>query len=226
MGVGSECIYLDGVNTYIKTPHIISGLDVVTVEAWVKLLSVAGDRALFGKWGTNQQILLYHDAPNGWRFLILDSGAVVRDTGYGSVAVVDTFYHIVGVFDKDGSISLFVNAALDAEDSIAPVGDPIVTDTNDLYIGIDDDLTRDTKGYLDEIRIYGRAMGITEIGYNYNGGQGNSIPYDKTDLLLWLRLTEGAGAAVADSSGQGNNGAINGVASWKQFAVWDFFTWA
>jgi len=158
--------YFDGSDDYISLASPVSGLSTVTLIAWVNISDVSADRALFGKWTTNKQLLLYHSAPNGWRFMTWD-GADTSDSGYGSVAVVDTWYHIAGQFDKDGSIEIFENVVSKSSDAASPDGDPIITDTNAFCIGTDDDQSRDFIGQIGGVWIYNRVLTQAELDYHY-----------------------------------------------------------
>jgi hypothetical protein len=55
--------------------------------------------------------------------------------------------------------------------------------------------------------FYNVALGDSDIQWNYNNPESPVT----TGLVLWLRMNEGTGTVVYDSSGNGNNGTIYGA---------------
>jgi parallel beta-helix repeat protein len=63
---------------------------------------------------------------------------------------------------------------------------------------------------IDEVAIYNRILTQDEINYLYNNGFGRPAPVLMNPIGLW-HFDENQGTVVTDSSGNGNNGILNGT---------------
>ena len=100
----------------------------------------------------------------------------------------------------------------------------IATDsnTNNLFVGkcsVGGSSTKYFSGYLDDIRLYNRALSYDEIKeiYNNGGGSYTSIsPYQKA--LALFNITESSGGTIYNNSGNNKNITSknsNLVSQWK-----------
>ncbi len=63
------------------------------------------------------------------------------------------------------------------------------------------------QGFLDETRIYNRALSPSEVRQLYNFAPGP---------IRYYKLDDGSGTAPVDSSGNGVTGSVNGNPVWSQ----------
>ena len=82
------------------------------------------------------------------------------------------------------------------------------TGTGPVILGRQGELNgEDFNGRIGEVRVYTRALSAAEVLALYNGQT-----VSRTGLAGEWLMTEGSGAAIADTSGNGNNGTIYGAA--------------
>ena len=72
------------------------------------------------------------------------------------------------------------------------------------------------NGNLSDLQIYNKAWTAEDIAFDYNNPNHLAIDNPDTDLVVtnlkgYWALSEGAGSIAYDSSGEGNNGTINGA---------------
>ncbi|MCK4553039.1 LamG domain-containing protein [Candidatus Pacearchaeota archaeon] len=114
--------------------------------------------------------------------------AVTYDRATGDVK----FYHLGGLAGTDS----IHNADLDA--------------TSSFVIG-EEGWSSYFDGAIDEVRIYNRTLNATEINWSYQRGLAGLPSNVSTDgLVLYVSLNETSGDTAADSSGEGNDGTLNG----------------
>ncbi len=66
------------------------------------------------------------------------------------------------------------------------------------------------KGYLDDSRLYSRALSSTEISDLYTFG--NTPPVSSSNLVGWWKFDEASGTSASDSSGNSNTGTLTNFA--------------
>ena len=164
-----DALVLDGSNQYATVPNS-ADLDItgpITMAAWVKP-DVVGTQHLIKKATMN--------LVNGYELSLSSPGHVF--TRFNQVASADTyridatsFYptdgdtwiHVAATWDGT-TITLYVNGA--AEGTVDFAG-PIATNDLALGIGAQADGTSKLNGSLDDVRLYNRALGDTEIAALY-----------------------------------------------------------
>lgn len=227
--ITGKCLSFDGNDNVIVTDD--ASLDIsgdITIELWFKATSVDKFHTLISKGADHAYNFRIRDS-NKIQFYIVQADTNLKEVTTDATIVVSTWYHLVAVGTAGGTLQIYINGAL------SKTGDTytdIETNATDLYIGQRSDgwVSGFTDGLIDEIRIYNRASGLTEIQYNYNSGDGRADPYDRTGLVLWLPMLEGGGVITYDKSVEINNGNING-ATWVEGkikhtgGIWDFATW-
>ena len=134
----------------------------------------------------------------------------------GGTISAGSWQHVAMTYDQSGDrkIYLYVDGAeiSSYSEQTASTG-TISTDASEtLYIGKAGAYEFD--GIIDDVRIWNRALSPTEISDLYQGN-----PVSRTGLVGEWLMNEGDGVAVADSSGQGNNGDMTGhAAAWTVIA--------
>ena len=196
-----------------------------TVEAWVKFGALTNTGPCLGNSGCDMSIVdkmadtLTSD-DNGWRlfkqsdnrfwFCIGQSFGVNSCLPAGGAAAHSTmaaipgvWYHVAGV-KTSNSISLYVNGALQQAVAVGPINDNNSVDLRvDSRVCAPCFLSRDFgffNGQIDEVQVWNRALSSSEVLSSAQAGLRG----------LW-HLDEAAGATAGDSSGYGNDGAVNGA---------------
>ncbi len=204
-GILSYALEFDGQDDYIlipNTPSLLPGTSDFTVELYIKTE------------GTSRQTIInngYGDATAEYYFDILADGRLYGWTDYpgasgdsitGSTSVNDGYWHHV-VFLRDDKLHLFVDGV---EDAIPAVhGNRDIDHNLDIYLGANTEMGYYFSGIMDELYVFHRALSVEEIKENY----------EAFGLKLEMHLSEGEGTTAFDSSGNDNDGTING-ADWTE----------
>jgi hypothetical protein len=157
-------IHFDGVNDHVRVADSTS-LDLGrtgTVEAWVKLDTLSRWQGIVAKGGANSDpshnYAIELSSSNRW-LCILGNGTSALVLQSSSSPAANQYYHVACAWDGT-TVQLFVDGVLNASSSqvVTPVGN-----ASALYVGqFGGDADRLT-GVIDELRIYSRALGQTEI---------------------------------------------------------------
>ncbi len=137
----------------------------VTVSAWINTNTVSGAHDIVGRFRTNgHRIWTLFTAGNDMYFTPGDSSgnynsAYDTNAGAGSLAV-NTWYHFVGTVGGS-RIKVFVNG-VQKNDKAGPSA--LYTGSTDPYhIGMRGGGSNYFSGFIDNIRIYSRALSLEEI---------------------------------------------------------------
>src|SRR5262249_37753419 len=116
------------------------------------------------------------------------------------------WHHVALTRNTSGSIELFLDGQSQGTTSVTQSDGTIPTNLRDM--GCDRRWVQDSygtpeqqylNGSLDDMRIYNRVLSAAEV----NG-------LAATSLVGYWKLDDGSGASAADSSGNGNTGALKG----------------
>lgn len=223
----TKSIKFDGTSTYIDlgTPAALAPDSAITVEAWIKVsvfAAAAHQNTVVSKdgWSAGEGgfvlrcggsgILSFNIAgksplgvSNSWKEVTSPANAIP----------LNTWTHVAGTFDG-ATLKCFVNGV--QVGSMAYAG---TIDKNAQYITRVGRLAdnqgasqyRYFNGYIDEVRIWERALPASEILTNMND---HILPSGQNRLLGYWRFNEGSGATTNDLGSGNNDGAITG-------GVWD-----
>jgi hypothetical protein len=155
---------LNGVNQYVTIPSS-SSLNLtgdMSMSAWVNLSDLTVQHELLAKRvGTGASNTTYElriqQTTGLLQFISYDASL---KTITSTTAVPTGTWAQVAVIKKAGSVTLYLNGA--AISSATTIGTP-TTNTSDLKIGTTDDLANFMKGSIDEIKLYSRALTVTEL---------------------------------------------------------------
>ena len=170
-GKHGSALNFDGVNDYVNCGNdpSLDITDAITIEAWVKPETVAGEGILDK---------LYNDGTyHGYYLRINTAGKVSGWVGNGasgtsdiegnSVLSTGQWYHVVYTFDGSNEIA-YLDGVLDKSET--PAVSAISPNNNNVLIG----KTRATEhffnGTIDDVRIYNYARSPLEILKDYNAG--------------------------------------------------------
>ena len=143
--------------------------DAITIDVWVKpdntvstvqnIIRRSGSHfALGGGWTSGK-----------WSFWICDG--LWHTTGDSVTTIqANNWYHIVGVYDKDGGtnrLKLYVNGLLEVQDTL---GGTMVIAAENILIGKQES-GFSIAGSIDGVKIYNRALSALEILQHYESEQ-------------------------------------------------------
>lgn len=219
-GIREGAVSFNGANSYIEIPDSSSldGMNALTVSVWVNLAKIPApgkSYVLVGKDANSSQASyrLAINASGGGHFVVNTGG---NWYGAGTKAeftglVPGVWYHIVGVYDGT-NVKVYINGSLQGTGS-QPISGAIVNGTSPLRLGFSAASSTDIQvlnGRMDEVRIYNRALSVTEINeLNQIAGCGSD------SLTGHWRMDEASGSTVSDSSPCGmNSGILRGGAGW------------
>ena len=163
---------------------------------------------------------------DGIRIFGMVSGSIAARYSYDANFALNTWYHVI-VVDTGNAYTLYIDGS-EKTLSVTNAGSVDFTSFSSPTV----DLGRARSGggvfnYLDgkmdEVRIYDRALSVSEIASLYNSGLAHSVGSAKINTSQNNRLTDGLvgmwsfngqdmyGATVFDGSGNGSDGTlING----------------
>ena len=205
---GPNSISLNGTSAYAEVPNS-SSLNIVgplTMEAWIKLPSVP----------TSYQPILDHSPSlgneGGYDMYVTDTGKARMDIFYypsyqyligATTLTPNAWHHIAGVYDGS-QLRLYVDGQLDGSVNLSS---PMTGTAVQLRIGRNNYLYTPIyfNGLIDEARISTGAL------YSSNFTPAASLTASSNTKGLW----KFDGQTVSDSSTNGNNGTLNGSATYS-----------
>ncbi|OYU56650.1 MAG: hypothetical protein CFE25_05335 [Chitinophagaceae bacterium BSSC1] len=227
----ATALALDGANDYVKVADNASldfGANDFTIETWTlkQANSVSyNNSGLVGKWntgavlGTNEWVLNNTAAgmdnkPAFW----IESANTIHQLNGNTVMNLNQWYHLA-VVRKGTLLSLYVNGVLDASITI-PAGTVLNNVGRDLLIGAYSlnagNPTIFSSAKLDELRIWNRALCLSEINNNRTG----ELTGTQNGLIAYYKFNQGfiggnnvGITTLTDASGNNNNGTLFNFAS-------------
>ncbi len=188
--VGS-CYSFDGVNDYIRAPHSevynFNEESNFTMSIWIKIfqhppvfyvdgVSTHRSTGLFlkGHHAGSFGIQSYHDNVINDKYTRLSILSGIRNRQLSFVAELNTFYHVVLVYKKDGSDQI-IDHWINGKKISSSASTTILTFGNTLEMSLGDYRNVGGNGYypngiLDEARIYNSALSAAQIKQNYIAG--------------------------------------------------------
>ncbi len=215
IGKVGQALDFDGVDDYVvagDTPFD-GAWSNRTISAWIKLAdtNVVGRDTIVGKF----------NGLFGWQYMISPSEVqkFTSDGGgfFSSTQLTDTKWHFVSVVTGASDITFYLDGNPDGSSSGATYS---ADNNNQLSIGSDSENDY-FAGSMDDVRIYNRALSAVEIKQLYDSTKGNVASKTQTPTgslqtgLIGHWTFDGPDmiSNVADISGQGNNGSLNGQTS-------------
>ncbi len=201
-GSSGTALSFDGAGNYVDAGAWSPGSQW-TVEAWVWPASAPGGRHTIAggfsanlDWGITDQ-----DGQLG--VAIRPPGGSSRTVGSGVFPTVNSWYHVAGSCDG-ATAKIYINGILR---NSSPVDPNYVGTTAGLRLGGEVCCGGNNfPGLISEVRIWNRALAPTEIAANMN----LSLTGSESGLAAYWRCNEGAGNTLADASGHGHTGTLNG----------------
>ncbi len=194
-----ECVLLDGVDDYFLVddsdpPKIDRDWDEITLECWVKIT------ALDDSWNriislddqpTNSKVVtLYYDDDDNQHGFFVKAGGKNSDPAQHNVLAdipLNEWLHLVGTYDGSNA-HYYVNGNLEKQHAMA--GGKI--SKGGLLLGIgdrSDGVNADAiQGYIDEFRIYDRALSAAEVKNNMNAEGLDVSPTSNHLSVTWGQI--------------------------------------
>ena len=157
-----------------------------SISCWVKTVSIASTKTIAHIWTETPASSLwwqlrqtpYADAYGGADQQGYRVHTDFDNTGDDIYAEyfpinVDTWYHVVVVFDRDGNLTLYVNGDTNAESIVDISGYSAANMVNGANF-----ILGDAPCYIDEVGIWERVLTADEITDLYNVGSGWQFPFN------------------------------------------------
>lgn len=209
----------DGTTSYLSTTSQ-SGIDItdsITVEAWIYPM----------QWGTTSaqnSIVCKHGWSQGEKGYVLRAGGTgqlsfnfagldavgtpvswVDNISAANALTLNAWNHVAGTFDGTNSV-IYINGV--AQGTVPFTGTIVSSAAYNLAIGRLCDpgqaASRYFKGYIDEVRIWHRALSASEIQSQMN----DHVSPSAAGLASYWRMNDGTGSNAIDLAA-GNNAVCN-----------------
>lgn len=212
----------DGLNDFVEVNHNALSIPQLSLEAWVKP-ALRTDGTAYTNFPNN---VISSDLPGGYghgfglNIVSGSSGICVEvNDAFRYIAtplVANTWYHVVCVYSP-GNVKTYLNGTL-LDDYSFTQG--YMDANNYFYIGMHNydagyGSRRFFKGVIDEIRIWNKALSVTEVA-NLNLC---TIPTTAGNLVANYHFNQGAASGsnsgittLTDASGSNYSGTLNGFA--------------
>ena len=197
--VVGECVLLDGIDDYFLVedsdpPKINRDWEEITMECWVKI------NALDDSWNriislddqpTNSKVItLYYDDDDNRHGFFVKVGNTATIAGQHLIQEdipVDKWIHIAGTYNGS-DVNYYVNGDLAINHTVAagkiPAGG-LLLGIGDRSDGVNADAI---QGYLDEFRIYDRALSAAEVKNNMNAEGLDVSPTSNHLSVTWGQI--------------------------------------
>lgn len=152
----------------------LSSTQGISLGTWVKFASSTGNQILMRKSDTATSSNSYELKSNGTNFQ-LQIGTTTPLTITGTTAVKpNQWYYVAGTADSS-TMRLYVNGTQEASATVTGTVITSVSPTvnnwgNSLFFGMDDSPANFLVGWLDDPKIYSRALSANEVKQMYNEG--------------------------------------------------------
>ncbi len=210
-GVFGNAAELDGVNEHVEVASL-SSLDnpkAITVACWAK-----SGTATWSDYGMlvskrNQFVMSPTIGTTMLTWYVIDDGGIGQTLAYNLGAIpgfdLQDWHHYACTYDPDLAIqAMYVDGVLINSISRTLT---INSDTGSLFIGRDDGWSRYLDGMIDDVRVYTYALNAAELAVL-------GTPGSTETLVGHWKLDETSGTTALDSSTFGNDGTVNGTATW------------
>jgi hypothetical protein len=219
-------IAFDGSNDYVTIGDKLDlGLGNYTFSCWFKLNSVTGYQCIFSKsiaTNVDNRYALYISNNKLQSFLQGNQGLTGPDVDITSSVTLanGTWYHVTSVYDRSGTLKLYVNGVLDSSATISQWQNVNIDSSYTFKIGAyatsGNEPTFFTNGNITSFTAYNRALSAQEILQNYNATKNrfvNALPPVRNGLVLELDAGQrasypGTGNTWYDLSGNSLNGTL------------------
>ena len=179
-----------------------------TLEAWIEPHNVAASayQHVISKWGGGGNASYTLEVHAGHLRVGLHDGTVNSILESTAALSDGAWQHVAVTFDR-GTLTLYVNGALDAETSGAVVP---MNSTQPLTFGQEHSLNYtgwSYDGVIDEVRIWNVALSERQLRRN----MAKRLRGTERGLVGYWRFDEGSGAVAYDATRDGLDGTVGGA---------------
>ncbi|MFH1656921.1 MAG: LamG-like jellyroll fold domain-containing protein [bacterium] len=163
-GIFGQALEFDGIDDYINcgSSTSLNITDEITIEAWVNMSKVGTEAYEFISKASNYCMYLYVTGASPRMMMSVNIGGGKYPQGASVIGNYNEWHHIAGVYDGS-RIMNYVDGEIKASEILSGT---MSTGTGILRIN-----GRSLhKGFIDEVRIYNRALSSTEIQQLYAEG--------------------------------------------------------
>jgi hypothetical protein len=163
-GNPNNAYYFNGTSDNIQVPvsASLNFTDAITVSFWMNPAELYSGRESYpishGNWENRWKVSIIPEKKIRWTVKTTDG---VKDLDSHVKAVVNTWYHVVGLYDGY-DFEIYIDGALD---NYTTFSGKILTTNIDLMIGqvLPNISQYNFKGVIDDVRIYDYALSVEEI---------------------------------------------------------------
>ncbi|MCD4681051.1 MAG: hypothetical protein K8S00_11770 [Bacteroidales bacterium] len=189
----------------------LNPINEITVEAWINSFSFginAWTNNIVNKedWDVFQAGYTLRCGDNGKLSFNLSGATVWREAVSASLMQINTWYHVVGLFDGD-SINLYINGELVATELYSGIMTPSAYPVRIGEITSPVGGQRLFDGIIDELRIWNTALDVSTIR-DWMCQKITPAHPDYASLGGCWRMDEGSGTTIYDFSPNANNGVL------------------
>jgi len=195
---GARSLSFNGSTHYLNAGQFNLSGNAMTFEGWVKVNAFkTGFPYISSVMGievgdSNSAMLRFGDgnlANNKLQFILSFGSAQVK-LNTTTAFTTNTWYHVAATYDGS-AMKIYINGVLDAS---APASGNF-TANGILYLGRNYDNSRSLNGFLDEFRVWKRALTATEILAN-----NCNVPANAAGLEANWKMDEGSGNGALDAT--------------------------
>lgn len=148
-----------------------------SISFWMKLENINLLQSLIGKWGdgtdTQSEYRIWVDTDNKIYLSWKDqpSGADRTTVSTNSTLIGDTWYHITATVDVDAGapgVAIYVNGLSQGTAVIHNNATSLHDGSGPFWIGYNSELNGYLDGKIDDVRVWGRLLSLSEVNELYN----------------------------------------------------------
>lgn len=207
-GVSGRCLSFNGIDESVDCGNN-SSLDILgsfSISAWILMNSSAvGVQYIFMKNKNSVADAQYIFVCDGTNKRIRGgfNGAFYGETDNDSIDH-GKWFHVVMVYDQI-DIKYYINNVLSNTPHV--ISDTIISTNHNVVVGKRFPNNYFMDGFIDELRLYNRALKPNEISFLYNNPSGKIETDINRDMVGYWSFDEGTGTyKTRDDSGCGNDG--------------------
>lgn len=176
---GDNAYYFDGSSSYIEcgNPEIMNkNFGGMTLATWIRPEEYSAKilGTIMAKWGFDPQKDHFGMWINSsYRIIAAFSSAFKMENGTFSNThlMPDTWYHVVATWNRNREVKIYIDGVLDNVGKQTGTG---INTQSDASLKIGRQVikrSRPFKGYIDDVRIYGRTLSDSEVKALYEMGK-------------------------------------------------------
>ncbi len=225
----SDDVYLefDGDGDYVETSETetynFNG-STVTVSMWVNpndLGDIPGLWSIEDLTGGNEYMKAQSSSTNMDGFIYDGVDLPQWDINLLTNLQIGVWDHLVWVISFNSSSNWNVTGYQNGIFAGSDAGNEVISFTGDFAVLIGKNNNMDANSSIDSVRIYNTSLNQANITEIYNSGRGANSSLVSDGLVGLWEFDEGAGTNATDSSGEGNDGTLNGDTKYNSWGLGD-----